>query len=292
MSKTLLLYERAVPISKTRHVQHSVQPSIDFEFAREVNSLPLLAQEFRAAAWEYPIVFAGNEERVMPAILLGFGEHDNLFVDAEGKWRAQYVPAFARRYPYIFSSVDEGKTLTLCIDEEYRGLNTEDDGERLFSDEGEKTAYLDQVLEFQKEYQLAFRRTQVFCRRIIDLELLEPMQAQVTRKGGEQQSISGFRAVNRDKFKFLKGEQLSELSRTDELELIFLHLHSMQNIVNVANRLRPLDSADQPEKAPPTKKAARKTAAPKTASKKTASKKTASRKTVKKAAKAKKSNGK
>lgn len=291
MSKTLLLYERAVPISKTRHVQHSVQPGNDFEFAREVNSLPLLAQEFRAAAREYPIVFAGNEERVMPAILLGFGEHENLFVDAEGKWRAQYVPAFARRYPYIFSSVDEGKTLTLCIDEEYRGLNTEGEGERLFSDEGEQTAYLDEVLEFQKEYQLAFRRTQVFCRRIIDLELLEPMQAQVTRKGGEQQSISGFRAVNREKFKFLKGEQLSELSRTDELELIFLHLQSMQNIVNVANRLRPLDSVDQPEKAPP-KKAARKSAVPKAASKKTASKKTASKKTVKKAAKAKKSNGK
>ena len=237
MSKTLLIYERAVPITKIRHGKHSIRPTGDYRFASEVNSLPLLAQEFRAAVREYPIVFAGNEQVVMPAVLLGFGEQDNLFVDAEGAWQAKYIPAFARRYPYVFSSSDQGKTLTLCVDEEYAGLNTEGEGERLFTDDGEQTEYLNGVLEFQKEFQAAFQRTQVFCKRLMDLELLEPMQAQMKFGSGEEKSIAGFQTVNRDKVKALDADTLAELVKVDELELIYLHLHSMQNITEVAGQV-------------------------------------------------------
>ena len=62
MSKTLLIYERAVPVNKERHGKWGVKTDNDFGFAREVNSMPLLAQEFRAAVREYPIVFAGTED--------------------------------------------------------------------------------------------------------------------------------------------------------------------------------------------------------------------------------------
>ena len=162
---------------------------------------------------------------------------DNLFVDAEGAWQAKYIPAFARRYPYVFSSSDQGKTLTLCIDEEYPGLNTDDEGERLFTDDGEQTEYLNSVLEFQKEFQAAFQRTQVFCKRLMDLELLEPMQAQMKFGSGEEKSIAGFQTVNRDKVKALDADTLAELVKVDELELIYLHLHSMQNITEVAGQV-------------------------------------------------------
>ena len=39
-----------------------------------------------------------------------------LFVNEAGKWLGKYVPAFLRRYPFVFSSNDEGKNFTLCID--------------------------------------------------------------------------------------------------------------------------------------------------------------------------------
>ena len=236
MSKTLLIYERAVPVTKTRHAQHSVRPSFDFGFARDVGALPLLSREFRAAAREYPIVFAGNSEMVMPVVLLGLAEQENRFVDAEGKWQSSYVPAFARRYPYVFSSVDQGNKLILCIDEEYQGLNTSDEGERLFTDDGEQTEYLNKVLEFQKSFQLAHNRTRVFCKRIMDLELLEPMRAQLKYRDGEEKSLAGFMAVRRDRLGELHGEQLLELNREGELELIYLHLQSMQNVLNLAER--------------------------------------------------------
>jgi hypothetical protein len=236
MSKTLLLYERAVPITKTRHAQHSVKTSLDFGFARHVNSLPLLAWEFSFAAPEYPIVFASAGELVTPIVLLGLADEQNIFVDAEGNWQSRYIPAFARRYPYVFSSVNQGEKLILCIDEEYQGLNTTDDGERLFTDDGELTNYLNKVVEFQKTFQIAHDLTRLFCKRIMELELLEPMQAQLKHRNGEQKSVGGFMAVSRDKLKTLDDDTLLELNRGGGLELIYLHLQSMQNILNIADR--------------------------------------------------------
>ncbi|MGD2171229.1 MAG: SapC family protein [Gammaproteobacteria bacterium] len=270
MSKTLLIYERAVPVNKTRHAGCGVSPTNDYGFAREVNSMPLLAQEFREAMREYPIVFAGNAENVMPAVLLGFGEHENLFVDDAGKWDAKYIPAFARRYPYVFSSSDDGKTLTLCIDEEYAGFNQEGEGERLFDDDGEQTEYLKKVLDFQKEFQRLFARTQAFCKTLVDMKLLDPMQAQVKFGSGQELTIGGFMVVNRNRLKEIPGERLSELASVDELELLYLHLQSLHNVTDLANRARPdaggaeaseaasgmdtTEAAGAAETAPPVKK--------------------------------------
>jgi len=238
MSKTLLIYERAVPVNKARHGNWGVKIESDFSFAKNVNSMPLLAQEFRDTARVYPIVFAGSEEQVMPTVLLGIRDDENLYVDETGKWDSKYIPAFARRYPYVFSSNDQGKTLTLCIDEEFKGISQDGEGERLFNAEGEQTAYLNGVLEFQKEFQKHFQGTQTFCKHLQELNLLESMQAQLKFGSGEQMAIAGFMVVNRDRLKELSAEKLSELSASDELELIYLHLQSMRNVADLANRIK------------------------------------------------------
>ncbi|MDN3720457.1 SapC family protein [Roseibium salinum] len=57
-----------------------------YEFAKEVNSVPLTAIEFAQAAAEYPIVFAGNEDAVMPVVVLGAQQTEKPFFVGE-KWR-------------------------------------------------------------------------------------------------------------------------------------------------------------------------------------------------------------
>ena len=237
MSKQLLIYSRAQAVNSQRHREWSVKAGDNFEFARDVNSVPLTAVEFVTASSEYPIVFAGSEDQLMPLVVMGVRDKENLYMSEDGTLAAKYVPAFLRRYPFVFSSQDDGKNFTLCIDETFDGCNQDNVGERLFDSEGEKTQYLNNVLEFLKEYQLHFTRTQAFCKKLQELELLEPMGAQFTPPQGDKVTLTGFYAINRKKLKELPVEEMEQLVNNDGMELIFLHLYSLRNFNTMLSKI-------------------------------------------------------
>lgn len=236
MTTQMLFYERVTPVNKVRHADWCIDNSAPrYEFARKVNSVPLTAIEIPHAAREYTIVFAGEGEAVVPVVILGVEGKENVYVDDDGSWNASYIPAFVRRYPFVFARSEDGNTFTLCLDESWHGCNQEGRGERLFDDAGEKTPYVENVLKFLREYQNHFQLTQAYCRKLRELELLEPHQAQVTI-GEKRHQLTGFMAVNRKKLKELPGDKLSELAATDELELTYTHLQSMNNFTSTLRR--------------------------------------------------------
>ncbi|MBD8905700.1 SapC family protein [Methylorubrum zatmanii] len=254
MSKQLLIYERAVPVTRQRHGSWSVKAGTSFDFARGVNSVPLMVAEFPNAAAEYTIVFGGAADEIIPVALLGIRDNENLYVSETGAWSGTYVPAFLRRYPFVFSSDNANEadaTFTLCVDEEFAGCNDEGRGERLFDADGERTQYLQNVLGFLQAYQVQFQRTKLFVQRLQELDLLESMQAQFTLRTGQRSTLSGFSVINRDRLKALSPEKLAELMRADELELIYQHLASLRNLTPIAERIGgPVDAAAATETAP------------------------------------------
>jgi hypothetical protein len=216
----------------------------DCTFAKHVNAVPLMAVEFGAASVEYAIVFTGTAGAYMPAVILGMRDRQNLYVNEDGSWRGKYLPAFIRRYPFVFSSDEGGTRFTLCLDEAFSGCNQAGLGERLFDAEGARTQYLGGVLNFLQEYQGQFQVTQAFCKKLHELDLLEPMQAQITLATGDKYALAGFLAVNRDRLKKLSQEKLAELVQSNELELIYLHLQSIRNLSAMADRLSGTVSPD------------------------------------------------
>lgn len=237
MPTQLLIYERAVPVSPGRHKDLSIKTGNNFNFARKVNSVPLMVAELANAAAEYAVVFAGQGDSVIPVVLLGVRDDENLYVGPDGAWQGRYVPAFLRRYPFVFSSSDDGQNFTLCVDEDFEGANRDGRGERLFDNDGERTQYLAGVLGFLQAYQVQFQRTQAFTKRLAELGILEAMQARFTLKSGASMTLGGFLAVSRDKLKALSGEQLAALAAADELELIYTHLQSLSHLTATAERI-------------------------------------------------------
>jgi hypothetical protein len=248
MTTQLLFYGEITPVNKNRHLDLYIKAGKDYAFAQNVNSVPLTAVEFPSAAAEYPIVFGGNEEQVLPAVILGTEDQENLFVSESANWEGKFIPAFVRRYPFVFSTADNGETLTLCIDESYPGCNKEGLGERLFDAEGEQTQYLKSVLNFLKEYQAHSKYTETFCKKLLEWDLLQPLKAEFTMPEGSRRSLSGFFGVDREKLKALEPDQLTELMRSDGLELIYLHLQSMNNFKTMLENARPAsDSLAAPD---------------------------------------------
>ena len=253
MATQLLIYQAAVPVTPAQHGQWSVEVGGNYAFSRNVNSVPLLTAEFGHAASEYPIVFAGRAESLVPTAILGMRDNTNLFLTEKSGWTAKYIPAFVRRYPFVFATSDDGKTLTLCIDETFAGCNQEGRGERLFDEKGKPTPYVQNILRFLQGYQAESQRTMAFCRKLQDLNLLESMQAQVKLESGQNVSLSGFMGVNRDKLKALSGEALADLAKANELEWVFLHLYSLRNFEGMRERLS-ASSTGEAKAAPETRK--------------------------------------
>lgn len=235
MTKQLLIYENAVPVSTERHRGLWVKGGTDFSFASDLNSAPLTIGELSAAGAEYPVVFVGEDP--MPVALLGARDAENLFVGADGGWTGKYIPAFLRRYPFVFATPTDGKTYTLCIDESFAGCNRDGRGEPLFDAEGKRTRFLENALEFTRVYQTQHEQTLAFARRLKGLDLFEPMHADFKLNSGRQMRLTGFNVVSRSKLKALSGETLSELLASDGLELIYLHLASLRHLDVLMDRV-------------------------------------------------------
>lgn len=237
MAKQLMFYESAVPVSAARHADLSVETGTGYAFASHASAVPIMALEFITAASEYAIVFTAVGEEIFPAVVLGMRTDQNLYLGTDGKWSAKYVPAFIRRYPFVFSTSADRKTLTLCIDESYAGFNRDGKGQRLFDDERKPAAYTQRVLKFLQDFQAHFQRTRQFCQRLKDLGVLEPTGVQVTAAGGEKISLGGFMVVNRKKLREVPDDKLLAMAKSDELELLHLHLYSLRNFAEMKDRL-------------------------------------------------------
>lgn len=237
MTKQLMIYSRVVPITQDRHAQTSVHAGKDWQFAAELNTAPVLVAEIEPASADIPIVFAGEGEAVAPVALLGLRAGENLFVGPEGQWTGAYIPAFFRRYPFVFAETGPDKqTLTLCIDEDHAGVNTEGRGERLFDSAGERTLYLSNMLKFVTDFETQHAMTREFCKRLVALELLEPAVATVTLPDGQTQTVTGFQRVDREKLRALDDAKVVELFRSDMLRLIHVHLASLAHLSTLATR--------------------------------------------------------
>jgi len=237
VTKQLMIYENAVPVSLDQHRDVSVRTGGSFAFAAGINSVPLVAAEFDRAAAEYPIVFAGEGDAIAPAAVLGLRDGENLFLKPDGSWDGAYVPAFLRRYPFVFASTGEnGETLTLCLDDAYEGVNSQGRGERLFDADGERTQYLKSVLQFTSDYQSQHNLTRRLVARLVELKLLEPATAQVTLPDGTSRSLAGFQRVSLERLRGLDDATVVELFRSEMLGLIHAHLTSLGQLQGLLRR--------------------------------------------------------
>ncbi|HKK15044.1 MAG TPA: SapC family protein [Gammaproteobacteria bacterium] len=239
-AKTLLFYERPVPLNRDQHRALRLTPGNgDFSFARGINSVPVAGVEFPEACRDYPIVFAGNSpQEVVPSVLLGLRQDENLFVNAEGAWQDTYLPAFVRRYPFVLAEKEGGEEdFTVCVDEGYPGLTTEGEGEALFDEAGKEGPYLQRVLEFLSEFQGQMRRTRTFVDRLNELGLLEQKVIQVAPAGGQPAVLQGLYVIDEQRLQGLDDASIRQLLDAGELAWIYAHLLSLGNVNRLSARL-------------------------------------------------------
>jgi hypothetical protein len=227
------MYKNIEILNKITHKENSVKEIKDFSFAKNLINAPITVSEFFEACKNYPIFFAKDaNDNWFASVMLGFKENSNVFVNDNGVWdKLHYVPAFVRRYPFVFVEQDDTQEqLLVALDKEYLSSDKKDEPRKLFDDKGENSEFLNNVLMFLNQFQNDSIATKEFIKQLNEWELLEEKTATVVTANQEQFNLTGLFIVNEDKLKHLSKKKRDEINDKNAIPLITAHLISLSNI--------------------------------------------------------------
>ena len=230
LSGNVLFYGKPEPLSVEIHGTLGVDPvEKPYGFVAQSNLVPLTVTEFAPAALSYPVIFIGDAR--MPVAVMALRGGENLFVNDAGEFRPEaYIPAYVRRYPFVFANDDAQKRLILCVDRDAPFIK--DGGATPLFIDGKPSPYVEQAMEFCNNFEQERQRTDAFVKLLTELDLLDTREAVFTPRNPDgtpaaPQKIAEYFAVSEDKLKALPAEKLAELRDNGALGQIYAHLVSL-----------------------------------------------------------------
>jgi len=223
-----LFYQKPVALDKELHAKMSLAGKMSFAFAAKVNAVPVTMIELPNIMQFYPIAFSSTAPAT-PLAILGLRDQENLFVNENGEWLPNtYIPAYIRRYPFIFAKNDTGERLTLCVDDTKDTL-VRGSANQLFTAEGELTDLTKNALEFCKSYQAAAEQTEAFSTALEQANILIDRHAEVRMNDSSVITLTGFRQVDEQKYHALPKETVLDWHQRNWTGFVYAHLLSVGN---------------------------------------------------------------
>lgn len=232
-------YKTLVPLDRVQH--RGLKLSRGFNALNrtvKMNSVFIVAAEFPDVCREYPIVYvpAGkdprtNEDLIAPMAVLGLSPGENLYLQEDGGWRANYVPAFLRRYPFAMGQLAPSQA-AICIDTE-GGALSDTVGEALFDAEGQATEVLLEAQRLVENFEQETQRTRMFCAELFKAGVLQGMRFEATMPDQEKVQAEGFLAIEEKKLAELPDAKVIEWHRNGIMGLV----HAQQVSMGLMRRL-------------------------------------------------------
>lgn len=220
-----LFYSKPVALDAKAHQGMGLKKNFGFHFSKNVNAVPVNVIELPQICHFYPVAFSPDDTGT-PVAILGLRDNENLFVNEQGEWADHtYIPAYIRRYPFIFSEVPGQDSLTLCID--MTDAVTEKNGDQTFFDkDGKATQLSTNALEFCKSYHAAAAQTMEFGKALVAHDVLVERQVQIGVGGDRKINFSGFKIVDEKKLGALDDQIFLEWRRKGWLPFLYAQLFS------------------------------------------------------------------
>ena len=234
----VMMYDSPQPLTKDKHAKFGVkQVKKPFAFMEETHFMPLTAPEFGAAATSYPIIFAGEEKT--PLAVMGIRPNENLFIENGQFNNLFYMPAFARRYPFVLAGDEENDRFVVCVDEKAECVTDKNPSQKFF-DGDNPSQFTTEAFEFLKQFEQDRRATEAMIARFKQLDLFEQkeMHFQGQNPDGspaEKQKIADYFAVSDEKLRGLDDKTIKEFFDNGFLAVINAHLISLGNWQRLVN---------------------------------------------------------
>jgi hypothetical protein len=233
-----LFYKAIEPLNANQHGNLKVHAIPATGEMIATHAIPLTVDEFMLVQRHYPIVFSIGDEPI-PMALMGLNEGVNVFLGADGKPLdpQTYVPAYIRRYPFLLARLrPDSDELSLCFDPTSGAVGEFEDGEALFNGEQPSEATI-AILQFCEQFEAAGQRTAAFMEDLKKSGLLMEGEVAIQPEGSEQPFVyRGFRMIDEEKLRDLRGDELRKMNQNGMLPIIFAHLFSLSQMREVFGR--------------------------------------------------------
>ena len=220
-----LFYKNPVLLDGAKHSELSLKPDFGLGFTSTTNAVPVNLIELPQIAHYYPIAFS-NDGQATPVAIIGVRNDENLFVNKDGEWtKDAYIPSYIRRYPFILTEVNNGESLSLCIDEN-DDVVTHDNSNPLFDKDKQPTELSKNAMEFCKSYHSASQQTMEFSKALAESGLLVERTAELAVNSGQKVNFSGFAIIDEEKFNKMDDAMFNEWRKKGWIGAIYAHLFS------------------------------------------------------------------
>jgi hypothetical protein len=223
-----MFFKKPVPLNTDQHGKAGLVPDQDLAFAAPTNSILINAIEFAEVAKQYPIVFTQGDAP-MPTAILGL-EQQNYFVE-NGRWKeGAYIPAYVRKYPFVFMNVPDEDRFLLCIDEDAPQFKKGGGKQTLpFYKDGKASEMTMHALEFCTAFHNHYQMTQQFCEAVKAADLLMPSQSNAKLFNGREINLGGFQVIDEKKVAALSDDKILDFHKKGWLPLLYFALMSTSN---------------------------------------------------------------
>ena len=220
-----LFYASPAPLDSKAHATLALKKDFGFRFTEKVNAVPVNLIEMPQICHAYPIAFSPDGQAT-PVAILGLRDNENLFLRPDGAWEENtYIPAYIRRYPFIFSELPGSEQLTLCVDMD-DGIIEDGGAQRFFNADGSASELAQNALEFCKSYHAAAQQTLEFSKALAAADILVDREAQIDVAGNQRINFSGFKIIDEQKLAAMDDRHFLEWRGKGWLAFLYAHLFS------------------------------------------------------------------
>ena len=223
-------------ISKQQHAKARYQPRQAFTHAASQIITPVLLTELPRLVTQHILAFIPNEEHFQVIALLGVEQGCNLYVNHDGRWLGDYVPANVRGYPFTLAPDNKGQRV-LCIDADQL-TDAPDAGQALFDEKGKPTEAISKMLDFLNQCDADRLRTQAAVDALQKTGVIQPWALEVSRGEGETPlKIKGLYRIDEKTLNTLEAATYAKLQGAP-MALAYAHLFSVHQLNQLTERAK------------------------------------------------------
>lgn len=222
-----------VPLQNELHRTVKLTASTSLMEFQNQHMFPISVHEFVRAGCEFPVVFVKDSASngLRSVALTGLMPGENIYVAARAL--PTYLPQVVLNYPLVLIEDPQVENqFAIGINPESQLVSNEQ-GEALFTETGEETAYLQQRKQQLINSYDQLKITVAFIELLQQLDLLLE-QSFTIEVNGEAAHLNGFFIINEAKLNALPTEQFEDLRRRGFLPSIYSQLTSLHQLSRLA----------------------------------------------------------